>query len=77
MTVDFELDGQRLVALNGGPQYTFSEAVSFVVNCETQEKVDQVLGKALRGRGEGAVRLAQGPVRAFPGRSLRASWSSF
>ena len=41
MTVDFELDGQQLVALNGGPQYTFSEAVSFVVNCETQEEVDR------------------------------------
>jgi len=41
MTVDFELDGQRLVALNGGPQYTFTEAVSFMVNCETQEEVDR------------------------------------
>jgi len=40
MTVEFELDGQRFVALNGGPQYTFSHAVSFVVNCETQQDVD-------------------------------------
>ena len=40
MTVEFELDGQEFVALNGGPQYTFSPAVSFVVNCETQQDVD-------------------------------------
>jgi predicted 3-demethylubiquinone-9 3-methyltransferase (glyoxalase superfamily) len=41
MTVDFELNGRPFVALNGGPHYTFSEAVSFVVNCETQEEVDR------------------------------------
>ena len=40
MTVDFELDGQRFVALNGGPLFPFTEAVSFVVNCETQQEVD-------------------------------------
>ena len=37
MTVAFELDGQQFTALNGGPQFKFTEAVSFVVNCETQE----------------------------------------
>jgi predicted 3-demethylubiquinone-9 3-methyltransferase (glyoxalase superfamily) len=40
MTIAFELDGQKFVALNGGPQYQFNPAVSFVVNCETQEEVD-------------------------------------
>ena len=40
MTVEFELDGQRFVAINGGPQFTFDEAVSFQVDCETQEEVD-------------------------------------
>src|SRR5204862_358181 len=40
MTVSFELDGQEFVALNGGPQFKFTEAVSFVVNCETQEEID-------------------------------------
>ena len=40
MTVDFELDGQKFVALNGGPLFPFTEAVSFVVNCETQQEVD-------------------------------------
>ena len=41
MTVAFELDGQEFVALNGGPEFTFNEAVSFQVNCETQEEVDE------------------------------------
>jgi predicted 3-demethylubiquinone-9 3-methyltransferase (glyoxalase superfamily) len=41
MTVPFELDGQEFVALNGGPVFKFTEAISFVVNCETQEEVDR------------------------------------
>jgi predicted 3-demethylubiquinone-9 3-methyltransferase (glyoxalase superfamily) len=41
MTVSFELDGQQLVALNGGPLFKFTEAVSFYVLCETQEEVDR------------------------------------
>jgi predicted 3-demethylubiquinone-9 3-methyltransferase (glyoxalase superfamily) len=40
MTVDFEIEGQEFLALNGGPRFKFSEAISFVVNCETQEEVD-------------------------------------
>ena len=41
MTVAFELDGQKFVALNGGPQFTFTEAISFQVGCETQDEVDR------------------------------------
>ncbi len=40
MTVEFQLDGQSFVALNGGPHFKFTEAISFVVNCQTQEEVD-------------------------------------
>lgn len=40
MTVDFELDGQRFTALNGGPHFTFNEAVSFQVMCDSQEEID-------------------------------------
>jgi predicted 3-demethylubiquinone-9 3-methyltransferase (glyoxalase superfamily) len=40
MTVDFELDGQRFAALNGGPSFKFTEAISLVVNCDTQEEID-------------------------------------
>src|SRR6266487_2867087 len=41
MTATFQLDGQEFIALNGGPQFKFTEAISFVVNCETQEEVDE------------------------------------
>ena len=40
LTIEFDIDGQKFVALNGGPQFEFNESISFVVNCETQEEVD-------------------------------------
>src|SRR6266498_2832690 len=40
LTIEFELDGQKFTALNGGPQFKFNESVSFVVNCETQKEID-------------------------------------
>src|SRR2546426_12087523 len=40
MTVSFELDGQKFLALNGGPEFTFSEAISFQVSCKNQDEVD-------------------------------------
>jgi predicted 3-demethylubiquinone-9 3-methyltransferase (glyoxalase superfamily) len=49
MTVAFELEGQKFVALNGGPHFTFSPAISFVVNCETQEEVDELWEKLSEG----------------------------
>ena len=52
MTVSFELDGQPFVALNGGPEFTFSEAVSFQVSCETQEEVDTFWAKLSDGGEE-------------------------
>ena len=49
MTVTFQLDGQEFVALNGGPIFNFSPAISFVVNCETQEEVDKLWDKLSEG----------------------------
>ena len=49
MTVDFELDGQRFTALNGGPQFKFTEAISLVVNCDTQEEIDYFWEKLSEG----------------------------
>jgi predicted 3-demethylubiquinone-9 3-methyltransferase (glyoxalase superfamily) len=40
LTIEFEMQGQKFVALNGGPLFKFNESISFVVNCETQEEVD-------------------------------------
>ena len=53
MTVEFELNGLRFVALNGGPEFKFTEAVSFVINCETQEEVDDYWAKLADGGEEG------------------------
>ena len=53
MTVSFELDGQEFVALNGGPDFTFNEAVSFQVSCKDQEEVDAYWSKLSEGGEEG------------------------
>ena len=49
MTVAFNLDGQDFVALNGGPEFAFTPAISFVVNCKTQEEVDHFWQKLSQG----------------------------
>lgn len=49
LTVEFELDGQSFTALNGGPQYTFSEAISFQVSCQDQAEVDRYWGELGEG----------------------------
>jgi len=54
MTVAFELDGQAFTALNGGPHFKFNEAISFQVNCETQEEVDYYWEKLGAGGDEKA-----------------------
>lgn len=52
MTVAFELDGQEFLALNGGPMFKFSPAVSFIVNCKTQQEVDELWEKLSAGGEE-------------------------
>jgi len=54
MTATFELDGQHFTALNGGPLFGFTEAISFFVNCETQQEVDELWDKLLAG-GEASM----------------------
>ena len=49
MTIGFELAGQKFTALNGGPEFKFTEAVSFVVNCETQDEIDEFWEKLSAG----------------------------
>ncbi len=53
MTVDFELDGQQFIALNGGPHFKFTEAISFSVDCETQQEVDQFWERLSAGGEQG------------------------
>lgn len=53
MTATFQLDGQEFIALNGGPQFKFTEAVSFWVSCETQEEIDEMWEKLSAGGERG------------------------
>ena len=53
MTVEWELDGQRFVGINGGPQFSFDEAVSFQITCEDQDEVDYYWDKLAEGGKEG------------------------
>lgn len=53
MTVTFEIEGQEFVALNGGPHFKFTEAVSFMVKCETQIEIDEMWGKLSEDGEEG------------------------
>ena len=67
MSVNFVLEGQEFVALNGGPQFTFAEGISLFVNCETQAEVDELWDKLLagggtRGAGRGLHDTGRGPI---------------
>ena len=53
MTVSFELNGQKFLALNGGPDFKFNEAISFQIDCENQEEVDMYWNKLSEGGEEG------------------------
>jgi predicted 3-demethylubiquinone-9 3-methyltransferase (glyoxalase superfamily) len=53
MTVEFELDGQRFVGINGGPEFKFDEAVSFEIHCEDQEEIDYFWERLSEGGEEG------------------------
>jgi predicted 3-demethylubiquinone-9 3-methyltransferase (glyoxalase superfamily) len=53
MTIEFDLDGQRFIGINGGPQFTFDEAVSFQINCTTQDDVDYYWERLSEGGEEG------------------------
>jgi predicted 3-demethylubiquinone-9 3-methyltransferase (glyoxalase superfamily) len=52
LTVELEIEGQKFVALNGGPRFKFNESISFVVNCETQQEVDYFWEKLTTDGGE-------------------------
>jgi len=53
LTVDFELDGQRVTAINGGPEFHFDEAISLLIDCKDQEEVDYYWSKLSEGGEEG------------------------
>ena len=66
MTASFQLDGQEFTALNGGPKFKFTEAISLVISCETQEEIDYYWEKLTAGGGEGSgMRMGRGQVRTL------------
>ena len=67
MTVAFQLAGQQFVALNGGPHFKFTEAISFVVNCETQEELDELRPKL----SEGGAKVECGWIKGRYGVHIR------
>jgi predicted 3-demethylubiquinone-9 3-methyltransferase (glyoxalase superfamily) len=72
MSATFQLDGQDFMALNGGRMFTFSPAISFFVNCESQEEVDKLWEKLSEG-GENKDAAGLRTNTACPGRSSRLS----
>ena len=74
MTVDFTLAGQQLQGLNGGPEFKFNEAVSFVIDCDDQAEVDR-LWDALTASGEPGRNLRRGASRTDDGGAV--SWRYF
>jgi predicted 3-demethylubiquinone-9 3-methyltransferase (glyoxalase superfamily) len=72
MSVTFQLDGRDFYALNGGPHFTFTPALSFFVNCETQQEVDE-LGEKLSARGKKTDAAGSKTNRAFRGKSFPQS----
>ena len=63
LTVEFVLDGQEFTAINGGPKFTFDEAISLLIDCADQDEIDHYWASSARAAG-GPVRMAEGPVRA-------------
>ena len=71
MTILFEIDGQQFLALNGGPQFKFTPALSLIVNCDDQAEVDALVGQAFRGRRAPASAAGSPINSASPGKSFR------
>jgi predicted 3-demethylubiquinone-9 3-methyltransferase (glyoxalase superfamily) len=64
MVAEFELEGQKFVALNGGPQFKFDEAISFQVHCETQNEVDYFWSKLTEGGQEAPCGWLKDKIRS-------------
>ena len=76
MTVEFELDGQRFVGINGGPQFTFDEAVSFQITCADQDEVDYYWERLSEVGQEGGRAAGSRTATGCRGRSCRPAWRS-
>jgi predicted 3-demethylubiquinone-9 3-methyltransferase (glyoxalase superfamily) len=71
MSASFHLDGVEFIALNGGPQFKFTEAISFFVSCETQEEIDYFWERLSAGEDAAGSKTSL----AFRGKSCRRCWA--
>jgi len=69
--LSFELDGEKFTALNGGPEHSFNEFVSFVVRCESQDEIDYYYSKPLAGGGGEIARGCSKIGSGYAGRWCR------
>ena len=77
MVGTFQIEGQEFIALNGGPVFKFTEAISFVVNCETQEEVDEHTGKNSLREVEKRWNAAGSKISSdYRGKSFLQFWES-
>ena len=76
LTVEFVLDGQDYTAINGGPMFTFSEAISLAVNCADQDEVDHYWEALSAGGEESDSAAGSRTGSACPGRSCPRRWAS-
>lgn len=73
MTIEFQLNGQEFIALNGGPDFRFTEAISFAVSCKTQQELDELWEKTLCWWPRRPVRLAERQIRSVLANHSRCS----
>ena len=71
LTIEFEIEGQKFVAFNGGPLFKFNESVSFVINCETQQEVDYLWENSPQMVARNRHAAGSGTNLVFRGKSLR------
>ena len=75
MSVQFELEGQQFTALNAGPMFAFTEAISFFVGCETQQEIDELWAKLTADGGAPGHVHGRGTSSACRGRSCPPRWA--
>ena len=75
LTAKFQIEGQEFMALNGGPHFKFTPAISFFVNCETQQEVDELWEKLLAG-GKPCSAAGSRTNLEYRGRSFRRLWEN-
>ena len=76
MAVEFEINGQKFLGLNGGPEFKFNEAISFQIHCENQDEIDYYWDRLTEDGGKRSPAAGSGTSTEWPGRWIRPSSST-